>query len=977
MHPQLQIMLQQAIQAFQGGNFDGADSILKRVLQVDSKNLPALHVLGLIKASQANYKEAADYLARAARIHPNDASIQYNLAKALTDSGNDKEALNHHKKAVSLDPNNPEAWLSYGKTASNLGRHQDALAWYSKALSLKPDYAEGWLNKGATLKELKSYEEAIAFADQALAINPHLAEAWSNKGGALKELKRYDEAIAHYDKALSLKPDYTEAWSNKGNVLHELKRYDEAIAHYDKALSLKPDYTEAWSNKGNVLHELKRYDEAIAHYDKALSLKPDYTEAWSNKGNVLHELKRYDEAIAHYDKALSLKPDYTEGWSNKGVTLHELKRYDEAIAHYDKALSLKPDYTEAWSNKGNVLHELKRYDEAIAHYDKALSLKPDYTEAWSNKGGALKELKRYDEAIAHYDKALSLKPDYTEAWSNKGNVLHELKRYDEAIAHYDKALSLKPDYAEGWLNKGATLKELKSYDEAIAHYDKALSLKPDYAEGWFNKGIVLNAIARPVEARNCFEKAIEQSPDFYRARWGKLFTTIPAITIGNENIQELREQFSFELEKISEWFLSKNLGQAYEVIGDIQPFYLAYQELNNKKLLHEYGQLCNRLMQDWQKLHNLQYDLKIEDKRIKLGVVGEQIRYHSVWNAITKGLVSNLDASKFEVHIFHLGSDVDEETCAARLKAASFNNNYSSLLDWAKAITEKKIDVLLYPEIGMDALTTQLACLRLAPIQLVSWGHPETTGLPTIDYYLSAELFENESSQDAYTETLVKLPNLGCYYSRLPIVIAKFDFEAFGIDPNEPILICPGTPYKYAPQNDWILADIARRLGKGKLIFFDYQTNFTQILKLRLKKVFNEANLALSDYVVFIPWQKPGEFYGLMKCADVYLDTIGFSGFNSAMQAVDCALPIVAKECNFMRGNFASGILKKMAIPELIAKTDNAYVELAVRLVQDSLYRNQIENRIIQTRDTLYDDIESIRAFENFLLKKVEHSSRI
>jgi len=705
MNPQLQSMLQQAIQAFQDGNFDGADLILKRVLQADSKNLPALHVLGLIKASQANYKEAADYLARAARIHPNDASIQYNLAKALTDSGNDKEALNHHKKAVSLDPNNPEAWLNYGKTASNLGRHKDALAWYSKALSLKPDYAEAALNKGATFKELKSYEEAIAFTDQALAINPHLAEAWSNKGGALKELKRYDEAIAHYD--------------------------------------------------------------------------------------------------------------------------------------------------------------------------------------------------------------------------------------------------------------------------------KALSLKPDYAEGWLNKGIVLNAIARPAEARNCFEKAIEQSPDFYRARWAKLFTSIPVIAIGNENFQELREKFSFELEKISEWFVSKNLGEAYKVIGDGQPFYLAYQELNNKKLLNEYGRLCNRLMKDWQRLHNLQYNLKIEDKRIKLGIVGEQIRYHSVWNAITKGLVSNLDASKFEVHIFHLGSDVDEETCAARIKAVSFNNNYSSLLGWAKAITEKNIDVLLYPEIGMDALTTQLACLRLAPMQLASWGHPETTGLPTIDYYLSAELFENESSQDAYTETLVKLPNLGCYYSRLPVATAKFDFEAFGIDPNKPILICPGTPYKYAPQNDWILADIARRLGKGKLVFFDYQYNFTQILKLRLRKVFNEANLALDDYIVFIPWLKPGEFYGLMKCADVYLDTIGFSGFNSAMQAVDCALPIVTRQCNFMRGNFASGILKKMAIPELIAKTDNAYVELAVRLVQDRLYRNQIEDRIIQTRDILYDDIESIRAFENFLLRKVGHSSGI
>ena len=251
MNPQLQLILQQAIQAFQSGNFVSADLSLRRVLQIDSKNLPALHILGLIKASQSNYREAADYLARAARIHPNDASIQYNLAKALSDSGNDKDALAHHKKAVALAPNNPEAWLSYGKTASNLGRYEDALVWYGNALSLKPDYAEASLNKGATFKELERYEEAIAFAEQALSINPNLAEAWTNKGVALKALKCFDEAITHYDKALSLKPDYHEAWTNKGVTLHELKRYDEAIAHYDKALTLKPDID--WAS-GDLLH---------------------------------------------------------------------------------------------------------------------------------------------------------------------------------------------------------------------------------------------------------------------------------------------------------------------------------------------------------------------------------------------------------------------------------------------------------------------------------------------------------------------------------------------------------------------------------------------------------------------------------------------------------------------------------------------------------------------------------------------------
>ncbi len=310
MNPQLQLILQQAIQAFQEGNFDSADLTLKRVIQIDSKNLPALHILGLIKASQAKYGEAADFLGRAARIHPNDASIQYNLAKALADFGSHKESIPHHKKAVELAPNNPDGWLNYGKTSSNLGRYEEALAWYDKALSLKPDYLEAKLNKGATLKELKQYGAAIEFAEQVLAINPNLAEAWSNKGTALNALKQYDEAIVHYDKALSLKPDYAEAWSNKGTALNALKQYDEAIVHYDKALSLKHDHVETWSNKGAALNALKQYDEAIVHYDKALSLSPDYYEALINKGHAFIGLNMPDEALTSYKKAMHIKGDY-------------------------------------------------------------------------------------------------------------------------------------------------------------------------------------------------------------------------------------------------------------------------------------------------------------------------------------------------------------------------------------------------------------------------------------------------------------------------------------------------------------------------------------------------------------------------------------------------------------------------------------------------------------------------------------------
>jgi len=271
MTPQLQLILQQGIQAFQAGNFDIASSILKRIIQIDKKNLIALHTLGLTKALQGDFKDATFFLGKAASINPNDSSIQYNLAKALSDSGDDRSALAHHKKAVMLAPNNQDAWLNYGLSKFNLGCYEAAIVLYDKALSFKPDYAE----------------------------------AWSNKGNAFYELKRYEDAIKLYDKALSLKPDFAEALSNKGNLLLELKLFDEAIALLDKALNLKPNYANAWSNKGAALNELGRYEEALTHYSKAISIKKDID--WL-AGDLLHVRMRISS------------------WSNFSASLDDLSK---------------------------------------------------------------------------------------------------------------------------------------------------------------------------------------------------------------------------------------------------------------------------------------------------------------------------------------------------------------------------------------------------------------------------------------------------------------------------------------------------------------------------------------------------------------------------------------------------------------------------------------------------------------------------
>jgi predicted O-linked N-acetylglucosamine transferase (SPINDLY family) len=121
--------------------------------------------------------------------------------------------------------------------------------------------------------------------------------------------------------------------------------------------------------------------------------------------------------------------------------------------------------------------------------------------------------------------------------------------------------------------------------------------------------------------------------------------------------------------------------------------------------------------------------------------------------------------------------------------------------------------------------------------------------------------------------------------------------------------------------------------------------------------------------VRFVPWQRPAGFMGWLERGSVYLDTIGFSGFNTALYAVDAGLPIVTREGRFLRGRLASGILKRLGLNELVTPDEDAYVALAVRLAGDRAYRDAIRARIQNGRGALYADEGAMRALEDFLVR--------
>ena len=714
---------------------------------------------------------------------------------------------------------------------------------------------------------------------------------------------------------------------------------------------------------------------AIACYDAAIQIKPNDAASIINKSQLLIQLKKYDEANKSLDEAISIDPSFPEAWSNKGIVLNHLEQYSEALIAFDEAIKLNSLYSEAYANKSYSLIKLKQYSEAIDACTQSIQIRPNF-DALLNKGIALNGLKKYDLAILSFDSALKVNSQSAAAFFGKGIAFTGLDKDEYAIHQFNSALAIDPHYFEALLAKAFALNRIKKFADAISSFDKALSIDNISSNAYYGKGTAHVGLAQNDKAQLFFDLALRYKPNFRLAQWAKVFAIIPSILGPKDDVNLIREVFTSEFRELKSSLLNDlniESNEILEIVASTQPFYLAYHNFNNKNILSEYGDLCSKLMS---KAVSTQSSPEQNTSRlkIKLGIVSSHFRNHSVWHALTKGMIKNLCREAFEIHLFSTNPYCDKETDFAKENSDSFIIYSHDINAFTQEILDKKIDFLFYPEIGMDQLTTQLASLRLSPIQLVGWGHPESSGLPTIDYYVSSMLFEPPNAADHYSEKLVKLPNLGTHYVDL------FDIQSAKVPslpqfPSDiPVLICPGTPYKYQPDNDWIFADIAKRLGACKFVFFNLEDQLASVLSNRLENEFSKHELHSKEFISFMPWLDAAEFHGLLKFSTAMLDTLHFSGFNTAIQAIGCNLPVVSHDGNFLRGRLGSGILKRIGLTELVAKDSAEYIQLAVRLCKDHSFRKNVKDKIIERKSILYEDFEPIKAFEAFM---VNHSLNV
>jgi predicted O-linked N-acetylglucosamine transferase (SPINDLY family) len=726
------------------------------------------------------------------------------------------------------------------------------------------------------------------------------------------------------------------------------------------------------------LHGRGRLDEAALIYREILARDPQDFDATQLLGVLALQQGRLEDAQRLIGAAISISPHDVASLGNLGVSYLSAGHFASAYEWFAVALILQPDSPSALLNVGIALQRLGRHGEALPILTRAYDRDPASYELALRLGFSQLATGDPHAAIDAFESATLSDPRAAEAWQQLAAARAAVGEHAQAQACLDHAATLSPDADALLLTAGDSA---AFADSGFRRPAASLLSQTAYV-------LLANGLSEPAVER--LRRVLELEPDNLTARWVMALAPLKSIDDRAEDIIPSRDSFARSIAEIAAWYRENpdRVKEPYKALSVVQPFCLAYQPFNNRALLTRYGEICVAWMATLPigsepvagTATRARYPAA--GARIRLGIASPHIKEHSVWNALTKGWVHHLDRGKFEIHLFQLNSDGDVQTQEARAAVDSFENRPTSVEDWARVIQQSDLDVLIYPSVGMDPLTQQLAALRLAPMQATTWGHPETTGFATMDLYLSAEFLEPENAADNYSERLVRLPNLGVYVEPLAPPDVPLDLAALGLPADEPLLLCPGTPFKYSPYFDDVWVKIAHALrkrlfgpGRGRLVFFRSRVAaMDRALEARLRAAFARAGTDFDAHVSIIPTLDRARYYALMRRSALLLDTLGFSGFNTAIQALECGLPVLAYEGEFMRGRLASGLLRRLDLPELVATTPRQFIDMAVELARDAGKRRRLRTVIAQRREILFHDLSAIRALEDCLVRELANA---
>lgn len=763
---------------------------------------------------------------------------------------------------------------------------------------------------------------------------------------------------------------------------------DDALSLFQCVLKLDPQNVDACNESGVAYFKQGKLADAEHWFRRTLQIDPNYALALLNLGNVLAS-SQPEDAVECYKRAMELVPDYLDAMNNLAVLQKARGEHEPAAALLRRVLEIDATYTGAYYNLGTIYQALQHHDQALECFYKAISIQANYPQAFLNIGCILSDRARsltqpsrtLADAVAAFEKALALRPEYFEAHNNLGLVLHRTGRLREAEQSFRRALELNGSSFLTYDNLGSLLKECDRLDEAIDCFHKAMELK---AERLGLSGPIVEIARLLVELERMpiiyeSEEELEHYWKHYESTLSEALHVVAAHSFDRRDVEYLRS-----------------------LLFRITNFYLAYQQKDVKELLARFSEMARKIMKPElaefdgntasgvlpsfaERVNDLDVDTcrqteheqsseidrsaRSAKRKIRLGIASEFLYNHngSFW---AYGWLSNLPREDYELFCYSFNG-IDDEISKQFAELGTFRRlvfRSENYLEAIRTIRADSLDVLLLPDVGMGSANSILALTRLAPVQCASWGHPVTTGSVNIDFYLTGDLMETDDSEDFFTEKLIRLPNVGYFFEEPDIPLHSASRADFGLPRDKVLFGCVQSHFKYLPKFDFVYPQIAKLVPDALFLFVDSKNPvITKKFRARLSKSFLKTGIDFERSVRFLPRMPRDYFLALLRVLDVNLDSIGWSGGITTLRSIAANLPVVTMPGEFMRSRHSYSMLRMIGMDELVAKSLDEYVSVAVSLGSEIVSRIEIAGHMKQQKSRLFRDMECVVTLDQFI----------
>ena len=440
---------------------------------------------------------------------------------------------------------------------------------------------------------------------------------------------------------------------------------------------------------------------------------------------------------------------------------------------------------------------------------------------------------------------------------------------------------------------------------------------------------------------------------------------LPTIFEDVKDIDESRNELLKYIQEVLDSNKKISLDIESQLIKPVQ-FNLSYSQHNNLEINKKCASFFRKIYPQLNNVHKLK---NTSNSKIRIGFISDYLTDHTI-GKLFKGIILNLDKNKFDIKIFHTPKTRKGKIYQDFIDAERNNqvNNFNLPIkfeDKQKIIADENLDILFYPEIGLSLDLYYLSFVRLATYQVTSWGHPETTCIDTLDYFLTSKLIESQNSNKQFSEKLLYADFLPMYYYT-PVVRKELDTDILS---KKNIYSCPQTLFKIHPEFDSVLGKILEEDKKAKIYFIKDSDNVYYKKLLNRFKKNTKIDLDRIKFIGGLSWE---DYINHCGQASVLLDPFYFSAGNSFYESMFYGTPTVTKPTEYTKSRLVLGAYNQMKIEDApIVNNVSEYVGKAVEIANNQKLYDLKKYYKEQAKKNLFENQFIISNLEEIFFKIV------